>query len=254
MSVELAEPLVFEQAMRKIEEYWTVPPILRHRLDRDLFQIAGTEHDQLVPDGIVNPYWELIRRMPSRNDLPWRGITPYGYIPELDIGRTALVTTYAWSIPSPGDIAWISDMLDGRAVVEVGAGSGYWAWQLAQASVDVVAYEPEEFADNTFVGVAEPYVHLLKDDASAAAKHPDRALLLSWPSYELPWAAHALASYRGDLLIYAGESEGGCCADDAFFELLDAEWAQIGDSPHHRTWWGINCRLTAYRRTSGGAA
>ncbi|MFD9949999.1 hypothetical protein ACFWYW_28455 [Nonomuraea sp. NPDC059023] len=254
MSVELDSPLVFDAALRKIEEYWAVPMILRNRFERDLFPIVGTEHDQLVPSGIDNPYWELIRRLPSRNDGTWQGVTPYGYIRDLDIGRTALVTTYAWSIPSPGDISWIASLLDGRAVVEVGAGSGYWAWQLAQAGVDVAPYEPEDLADNTFVGAAEPYVTLLKDDASAAREHPDRALFMSWPSYGGSWAAHALSVYQGDLFIYAGESEGGCCADDPFFHLLGAEWTEVGDSLHHRTWWGINCRLMAFRRKSQAEA
>lgn len=246
------QPLVFDRALREIQAYWYRGGDSFHYGERT-FPIAGTEHDQLVPDGIDNPYWELIRRIPSIEDFGWRGITPYGHTIGLDIGRTALVTTYAWSIPSPGDIAWIADLLGGRGVVEIGAGSGYWAWQLDQAGVDVVAYEPNHPTDNNFVGVLEPYVPLLRDDASAAAKHPDRALFLSWPNYAEPWGAHALTSYQGDLLIYVGESEGGCCADDEFFDLLAKEWTEIGDSPHHRTWWGINCRLTAYRRKDAQA-
>lgn len=212
------------------------------------FHIAGTEHDQLVPDGVSNPYWDVVRFMPSTHDL-YDGIAPYPYARGTGITRQELTTRYSWAIPSPGDIAWIAGTLDGQAVVEVGAGSGYWAWQLAQAGVNVVAYEPNDPADNTFVKVAEPYHPLLRDDASAAVHHPDRALFLSWPNYDQPWATQALAAYRGDLLIYAGEGEGGCCADDAFFELLDAEWSEVDQSPHRLTWWGIHCRLTAYRRS-----
>ncbi|MDH2424849.1 hypothetical protein [Sphaerisporangium sp. TRM90804] len=221
---------------------------LRHR---DQFIIAGTAHDQVVPEGVSNPYWEIVRLLPSIDDR-WMGdgITPTGYYAGLSVGRTKLVSTYSWSIPTPGDITWIAGVLNGRAVVEVGAGSGYWAWQLAQAGVDVVAYEPNDVTDNTFVEITEPYYPLLRDDASAAGKHPDRALLLSWPSYSDPWASHALSAYEGDLLLYVGEGESGCCADDAFFELLDAEWTEIGRSPHHVTWWGIHCRLIAYERTA----
>jgi len=45
-----------------------------------------------------------------------------------------------------------------------------------------------------------------------------------------------------------GEPEGGCCADDAFFGMLDAEWDEVGDCPHHVTFGGIHCYLTEYRR------
>jgi hypothetical protein len=78
--------------------------------------------------------------------------------------------------------------------------------------------------------------------------HPDRALFLCWPSFDDPWAAQALACYAGDLLIYAGEGEGGCTADDEFFKLLEAEWDELEYSPRHVTYRGIHDYLTAYRR------
>lgn len=219
---------------------------------RKLYPIAGSVHDQQVPEGVSNPYWEIVRALPSV-ELGWGfdGVTPYGYNIGLSVGRHSLVTTYSWAIPTPGDIAWIGGILAGRGVVEVGAGSGYWAWQLAQAGVDVVAYEPQEITKNTFVEIDEAYYPLLQGDASAASKHPDRALLLCWPSYNDPWASHALAAYTGDLLLYVGEMDGGCCADDTFFELLDAEWSEVDRSLRHVTWDGIHCRLIAYTRNAG---
>ena len=245
--------ITYEAARRLLDSYWSNGPHFYY--DREpLFQIIDTARDQAVPDGVDNPFWELIRRMPWVNDSPWRGTTPYGYADGLGLRRDNFTRLYAWSIPTPGDIAWIANLLDGRGVVEVGAGTGYWAWQLTQAGVDVVAYEPNEPADNEYVAVTEPYVTLLRDDASATGKHPDRALFLSWPSYGGAWAEQALAAYRGDLFVYVGESDGGCCADDGFFRLLDAEWQEIGTSPHHASWWGINCNLVAYRRVKGGAA
>lgn len=211
-----------------------------------MFTIAGSAHDQTTPDGVDNPYWEIIRHLPSIDDR-WDGITPYSHPTGLDLGRHELVTRYSWSIPSPGDITWMRDQLDGRSLVEVGAGSGYWAWQAQQAGIDVVAYEPNEPANNKFVDGRE-YVTLRRDDHAAAGRHPDRALMLCWPSYSTSWAAEALAAYKGDTLIYMGESGGGCCADDDFFEAVGKEWTGIGSSPHHITWWGIHDRMTAYRR------
>jgi hypothetical protein len=160
--------------------------------------------------------------------------------------RFAICPTYSWSICTPGDIAWIGDTLAGRGVVEVGAGAGYWAWQMEQAAISVVAYEPNEPGENMFA--RREWTTILRDDHSAAKHHPDRALFLCWPSYAEPWAAQALACYAGDMLIYAGEGEGGCTADDEFFRLLDAGWDEIGDSPQHVSYWGIHCHLTAYRR------
>lgn len=224
----------------------------REWLDYRFIQIAGGKHDQDIPAGINNPYWDVIRRMPCVQ-APWQPApTPFQYERNLGISRAELVRTYSWAIPTPGDIAWIGGLLDGRGMVEVGAGSGYWAWQLAQAGADVVAYEPNSPDDNKYVGVDEPYHPLLWGDETATAAHPDRALLMCWPSYAEPWAAKALSAYEGDLLFYVGEGEGGCCADDDFFALLDGEWTEIGSSPHHITWWAIRCRITAYRRGKPG--
>jgi hypothetical protein len=70
---------------------------------------------------------------------------------------------------------------------------------------------------------------------------------MCWPSYDQPWARSALDAYQGDTLVYVGE-HWGCCADDSFFELLEQGWEEIAESPAHRTWWGVHCRMTAYHR------
>ena len=251
-SSRTTEPVDHDRAMQTLATYWAhggEPGLLGGRT----FRIADTPGDQPVPQHTENPYWSLIRHYPAINDAPWRGVTPFSYPTGLPFGREALVRTYSWSIPSPGDVTWMAALLAGRGVVEIGAGTGYWAWQFAQAGVDVVAYEPCPAADNKFIVVDQPYHPLTQDDASAAARHHDRALFVSWPDYGGSWATQALSCYQGDLLIYAGEMHGGCCADDDFFTLLDKEWVEIGASRHHYTWWGINDQLTAYRRAEVAA-
>lgn len=171
-------------------------------------------------------------------------------IEELGAYRTALATRYAWSIISPGDVDWMAGVLGGRGVVEVGAGSGYWAWQLEQAGVSVAAYDPHPPAEDNNYCKHGPYTTLLSAGAEAAAEHPDRALLMVWPPYDGEHAAHALSVYKGELLIYAGEPEGGCTADDGFYRLLESEWTVLSEAPQHVTWSGIHCYLTAYLRTT----
>lgn len=221
--------------------------------------IAGSDQDQITPDGISNPYWEAVRWMPAESD--WRGdrLEPtYPYLAfskatgnalsEAGATRESMATRYAWSIVSPGDVTWLVQQLAGRAVVEIGAGTGYWAWQLEQAGVDVAAYDPHPPADDNSYCKGGPYTTVLQDDATAVKHHQDRALLMVWPPYGGEHAGHALSVYEGDLLIYAGESHGGCTADDTFYELLDAEWDEVSVAPQHVTWWGIHCRLAAYVR------
>lgn len=234
--------------------------IREHAPDRTPYQsLAGSKQDQITPDGIQNPLWDVVRWMPA--EPGWRGgelepASPYlafgmatgKELEQLGASRQSLAARYAWSIISPGDVTWMTEQLNGRAVVEIGAGTGYWAWQLEQVGVDVAAYDPNPVREDNSYCKAGPYTTVLRDDATAVKHHQDRALLMVWPPYGGEHARHALSLYKGDLLIYAGEPWGGCTADDGFYELLEAEWGVISVSQKHVAWWGIHCQLSAYTR------
>lgn len=214
-------------------------------------RIAGGKDDQPVPDGIQNPYWEIIRQLPlSDMRLPWATgleVTLHHFASSrirYFADFNALRRTYSWSIPSPGDIAWMKGILEGRRVVEPGAGSGYWAWQLRQADVDIIAYDPAGPDDNWYA--CQEWTPVQRGDHTAVTAHPDRALFLCWPSNGEPWAAEALEAYEGDLLIYAAAGE--YCADDGFREALGAGWEPVSASLAHVSYDHTPCILSAWRR------
>lgn len=229
MSAELAE----------IDHWWTSGP------RAPAARIAGSAYDQLTPAGVDNPYWEIVRQLPSVRDPS--GLCPDGFTRELPVGHHLLTRRYAWAIPSPGDVGWLVRLLGGLGVAEIGAGSGYWAWQAHQAGIDVVAYEPADPAANTYTDGIE-YTPLRRSDHAAAGDHPDRALLLCWPSRDDPWAAKALRAYDGGLLVYVGQGRGGHCADGEFFDLLDHAWTPAAVCPAHVGWHPTGSTMTAYRR------
>ena len=66
-------------------------------------------------------------------------------------------------------------------------------------------------------------VTLAVDGAVAAARHPDRALLMVAPPPG-PAAARWLAAYKGSTLLYAGEGRGGAMADEPFFAAVERGW------------------------------
>jgi len=220
VSAELAE----------IDQWWAQRPDLTSHARA--FRIAGSTYDQITPIGIDNPYWEIVRQLPSMRE-----------------GHHLLTKRYSWAIPSPGDMIWLTQALSGRGLVEIGAGSGYWAWQAAQAGIDVIAYEPISSSTNTYTDGIE-YSAILRDGLAAARHHPDRALLLCWPSHDDPWATNALHAYPGDLMIYIGQDQGGNCADDDFFQLLARSWSPADSSANHITWRHAPSAMTAYRRRS----
>jgi hypothetical protein len=147
--------------------------------------------------------------------------------------RPEFVMQYAWAVPTERAL----DVLVGLGpIVEVGAGGGYWAMLLRERGVDVVAYDREPELqpapyENRMVA-RHLWTDVLTADVGVAASHPDRTLFLCWPPYNTTMALDALAAYLGaggTTLAYAGEDEGGCNGDDAFFQLRDLQMIEDND-------------------------
>ena len=132
--------------------------------------------------------------------------------------RHELVKRYAYAIPNDDALAAIAAW---GPVVEIGAGTGYWAHLIAVHGVDVVAYD-EKPGRNGWCD-ATPYYQIAIGGPAAVRLHADRTLFLCWPPMSR-MAARSLWLYRGPLLVYIGEGSGGCTADDRFFRPLDVNW------------------------------
>jgi hypothetical protein len=125
-------------------------------------------------------------------------------------------------------------------ILEVGAGSGYWAYELQKAGIDCLATDPGTGKYGNFLRLTrsklnEP-MHWTKwwtnveklTAAEAIKKYPERNLLMVWPDYDEPWPAEALKVYRGDVVLYVGESDGGCTGNDEFHEILNEKFPHRG--------------------------
>lgn len=223
--------------------------------------IAGGPYDQY--DALDNPMWDLVRWFPTVNDGCHCTKLPKVHLPYADIDakiltafnvagidRYGLCTAFAFSICTPGDLTWIKQLIGARGIVEIGAGRGYWAYMLEQAGVTVHPYDMHVPGDTSyFFNTSGTFTDVHRGDHNAVRDHDSDVLFMSWPSYDEPWAYEALRAYRGDMVIYAGEGDGGCTADDAFHDLLESDWTWLSTSSKHMTWWGIHDTLTAYVRS-----
>ncbi len=214
-----------------------------------------------------NPYWDMILTLPG-NTIDWR----YEHVWSPDwsatwrwekpIHRNELCGKYTWAIPDPDSLAFVAHWLSPQGV-EMGAGSGYWAWQLTQLGVDMFAYDetpPQLKTGNHWHSPRTgPYGELLNETRSIffsvqegkpdiLSQHTDRTLFLSWPPMS-DMASDCLKTYQGKRLVYIGEDDGGCTADDAFFAQLTEDWVEVAS---HRPiqWWAIHDWITVYERVS----
>ena len=154
--------------------------------------------------------------------------------------REALVKEYAWAIPTREAIETI---VEHGPIVEVGAGTGYWAWCVDQLG-GVVAATDAEPPGSTYRRVAA-YDARRRVNAMVADEL-DAALLMVWPPHDDPMATDALEVYPGETVIYVGEGRGGCTADDRFHCLLHEDW-ELVETVDIPTYLGLHDRLEVWR-------
>lgn len=165
--------------------------------------------------------------------------------------RDKFVCKYAWAIPNQAAL----DALERYApIVEMGAGNGYWAYCMRNKGIDVVAYDAivgERFVtlddSITTLGAGPGWTEVLTGGPEDLLGHSDRTLFLCWPSHDHPMATFSLEHYKGNTLIYIGESRGGCTGDDAFHWMLENEWEEM-QKIRIPTWPHINDAMVIYRR------
>lgn len=186
---------------------------------------------------IDNPYWAAVKgHVSSTRDPTWhtftvgdtRGEDSFYHAYRL---RRKLIPPYTWTVTAPATVKFVVGHCT-TTVVDPIAGTGYWVYLLAQCHIRVTATDIEpprqDGYDNAWHPNAKCWVPVLQADAVDAALMADRqdTLLLSWPPYGDSIGVKVLSAFPGNRLVYIGEGEGGACADDDFFTLLNSEWTQ----------------------------
>ena len=160
--------------------------------------------------------------------------------------RRNLVKTYAWAVPTDEAIACLVKY---GSLVEVGAGTGYWASLIVQAGGKIDAYDiaPPEVQDDNYYGHERLYWPVLPISCLKWDKTQRKTLFLCWPPYRSSMASDALKQFRGSVVAYIGEGSYGCTADEAFHDTLDKQWNLL-ETVRIPQWFGINDNLTVWGR------
>lgn len=164
---------------------------------------------------------------------------------QISDAREAMVKDYAWAIPND---AAIKLLVEYSPIVELGAGSGYWAHLVSKNGGDIVAYDKHPVgskkADYTF---NQKWFDVQVGHVVSIKKHSSRTLFLCWPPYADDFALRCLRAYQGEFLISVDECLGGCVADEGYFEELEANWTLVKEIKIP-TWRGIEDSMTLYQR------
>lgn len=164
---------------------------------------------------------------------------------ETMVVRREAVLKYAWAVP---DQTALEITAKYGPIVEMGAGKGYWASLLKSMGVNVVAYDaaPPQMNETDFCSVGT-FTDVQVGGPEVLGEMPERTLMLCWPSYNTSFAHECLKHYKGNTVVFVGESMGGCTGNAAFFDTLEAEYDGVRYHPIPR-WYGINDALTVWSR------
>lgn len=162
--------------------------------------------------------------------------------------RYDLVTKYSFAVLTSDAIEKLKKY---GPIIEIGAGNGYWAYEMRKAGVDIIATEIGVGSNNEY-NFVKPWTDLIEMEAiEAARKYSERALMSVWPCYDKSWAWKALMAYKGDTFIYVGEGPYGCTGDDNLHAALSEEgpWNLVETVPILR-WHGLHDTVNVYKRNT----
>jgi hypothetical protein len=176
---------------------------------------------------VLDPYGELFSKLELPRD-PER----------MREVRRRLVWAFSWAIPSQEAIRAVAAH---GPLIEIGAGTGYWAWLLGQAGADVLAYDRA-------VDAPPHWTLVERGGAERVSEHSGRTLLLCWPPMDDPMAAMCLERYRGERVISVGERGEGARTGDARFRELLAQGFIEEQGVELPRWPGYRDEVVVYRR------
>ena len=121
-----------------------------------------------------------------------------------DAARLVLAQQYSYVYPDAKSLALLATL---GPLVEMGAGTGYWASQLRKLGVDILAFDqapPDGDRPNRYHASTLTWTQVLEGDIDILSRYSDRALLLCWPP---------LFSSLGDCLVHYAGNTVACIGD-----------------------------------------
>jgi hypothetical protein len=117
---------------------------------------------------------------------------------------TELARRYSYVVPDERSLSSLARL---GPLVEIGAGTGYWAYRLRALGVDVIAIDqapPDGQRVNRYHAIAPTWSEVIAGDHTLLTEYGDRALLLCWPPL-FSSLGECLTFYSGNTVALIGD-------------------------------------------------
>jgi len=147
---------------------------------------------------------------------------------EADVEHALLMLAqrYAYVFPSDATLAMLAGL---GPLVEIGAGTGYWAHRLRSIGVDIVAFDQaplDRERTNRYHSPTQPWTHVEQGDQAVLPGYADRGLFLCWPPL-FSSLGDCLMHYGGDTVAYIGD----CGYRTARLDHLHEAFTKVAAAP-----------------------
>lgn len=172
-------------------------------------------------------------------------------LPEAGSALTELAGRYSYVLPEPGVLALLCSL---SPLIEIGAGTGYWAYRLRQLNSDILAFDqnpPVRAGANRYHPGAGTWTEVLAGDQSVLAAYPERTLFVCWPPLYSS-LANCLDFYVGNTVAWIGDPGLRTAVPlglDPAFEQVLAHSVRVLEP-----WPGTKPTLTVWRRLPANLA
>lgn len=127
--------------------------------------------------------------------------------PEGAAARLSLAQEYSYVVPTDDLLRVLGRY---QPIVELGAGTGYWARLLRDRGIDIVAYDIRPLhcgRTNRYHPGKREWTTIIEGDVASISRHSDRTLFVCWPPvYSELWDAARF--YSGSTVAYIGDYGG----------------------------------------------
>jgi len=175
--------------------------------------------------------------------------------------RSEFTRSMSWAVPTREVIRQIVKWSSGGKIIEIGAGRGLWAKLLRDEGASVEASDPNPPDENHFFknwnnqadrdGHVYDSVEKMSGDEHASRSETGDTLMLVWPyledSGDADWQASAVRNFKGDKIVFVGESEGGATGSPQFWREIKNNWTIAGHAEIPQ-WFGIYDSVMLFRR------
>jgi len=162
--------------------------------------------------------------------------------------RYMFIEHFSYAIPHSSTLFALSLRLKGyKNILEVGAGSGLWTYLLS--GLHDVPIRATDILDASYsYDRRYKYLPIEKlDSVASIEKYDPEVLMMVWAPLGTSMAYESLKAFKGNLLVWIGESNGGCTGNADFFTELEENWKMIDDIDM-TSWRGIHDGCSIWHR------